>query len=59
MPRRNSHPTFGIEIERGRALKHPEILFLYVLHAESGGFRVYFLRFKYPQINTFSHCRPL
>lgn len=28
MPGWNSHPAFGIEIERRRALKHPEILFV-------------------------------
>jgi hypothetical protein len=27
MPGWNGHPAFGIEIERRRALKHPEILF--------------------------------
>jgi len=43
MPRRNSHPAFGIEIERGRALKHPEILFctFYMLNRVDSAFIFY------------------
>jgi hypothetical protein len=52
MPGWNSHPAFGIEIERRSALKHPEFLFSYAL-------RFVFCDFLNPQINTFSHCRPL